>query len=181
MIEIKFDLSSWIDLLEKVRAEAPAAISRALNRSGDMVATVVVRTLADETGLAVQEVRDELDTSHSTPADLEYTITIPGRYLTLAHFDPHELKRGGVSARPWAHRRTFPHAFMVRDVPFIREGAQRFPIRPLFGPSLAVEVERGNTVEAARAKFMEVMPRRLAYELARVLPTKGGEGGDDID
>jgi hypothetical protein len=160
MINIEFDLSPWINLLEKARDEFPEAISRALNRAGDQVATVVVRTLAEERGLTAHEVRDEIEISHSTPADLEHVITISGRYLTLAHFDPRDLKRGGISARPWAHRRQFPHAFMVRDVPFIHEGAERFPIRPLFGPSLGVEDGRGNTAEAARAKWPPVCTPR---------------------
>jgi hypothetical protein len=42
MIRIEFNFSPWTDLLERVRAEAPAAISRALNRAGDQVAAVVV-------------------------------------------------------------------------------------------------------------------------------------------
>lgn len=46
MISIEFDLSNWIDTLEKVRDRMPAVISRALNRAGDQVATVVGRDLA---------------------------------------------------------------------------------------------------------------------------------------
>jgi Prophage minor tail protein Z (GPZ) len=63
MISIEFDLSNWIDTLEKVRDRMPAVISRALNRAGDQVATVVGRDLASETGLGVREVRDEMSIS----------------------------------------------------------------------------------------------------------------------
>jgi len=41
---------------------------------------------------------------------------------------------------------------MVGDIPFVRMGADRFPIRPLFGPSLGVEVSRAATPSRWRAK-----------------------------
>ena len=160
-------------MAETLRVEIRPAMSRAINRTGDMVATAIGRELASETGLPIGEVRDELEISHSTPADLEYTITVPGRHLTLQRFAPREVKRG-ISARPWRRRRTFPYAFMVRDIPFIREGEERFPIRPLFGPSLGVEVGRGNTEEVARRIATDVLLRRVMHEISRIVPTKGG-------
>src|SRR5260370_27279411 len=110
MIKIDFDLSPWIDMLEKARSQMPVAISRALNRTGDMVATAVGRELASETGMGVRDVRDHMEQDRSTPGDLSYTITIHGGYTSLAEFDPHQT-REGISARPWAHRRVFPGTF----------------------------------------------------------------------
>jgi hypothetical protein len=103
-INIKFDLSPWINTLEKARGEMTVAVSRALNRTGDMVPTAVGRELASETGMHVHDVREHMDQERSTPADLTPTITIHGGYTSLAEFDPRQT-REGISARPWAHRR----------------------------------------------------------------------------
>ena len=178
IVTVEVDISALVDLLQLVRNQAPAAISRSLNRAGDAAATVLGRELASQSGLGVRAVRDELDLSHSTPADLEYTITVPGRFMTLKEFAPREVKRG-ISARPWGRRRTFPHAFMIQDIPFIREGEARLPVRPLFGPSLGVEVGRGNALEAARQRFREVVPQRLVHELSRLGIGKGTGGDGD--
>jgi hypothetical protein len=56
MIQIDFDLTSWINLLEKVRAEFAPAISRALNRTGDTVVTAV-REIAPHSGRAAKASR----------------------------------------------------------------------------------------------------------------------------
>lgn len=97
-INIKFDLSPWIDTFEKARSQMPVAVSRALNRTGDMVATAVGRELASETGMHVHDVRDNMEQDRSTPGDLTYTITIHGGYTSLAEFDPRQT-REGISAR----------------------------------------------------------------------------------
>ena len=59
----------------------------------------------------------------------------------------------------------------------------RLPIKKLFGPNLALELCRGNSEAVVRAKVREVMPKRLAHEIARLLPVKGisGDVSDDID
>jgi hypothetical protein len=56
MIQIDFDLTSWINLLEKAPAEFAPALSRALNRTGDMVATAV-REIAPHSGRAAKASR----------------------------------------------------------------------------------------------------------------------------
>ena len=92
--------------------------------------------------------------------------------------------RTGISARPWAHRRTFPGTFFgPNEQVFRRVFKARLPIKKLFGPNLALELCRGNSEAVVRAKVREVMPKRLAHEIARVLPVKGisGDVSDDID
>jgi hypothetical protein len=66
---------------------------------------------------------------------------------------------------------------------FRRVFKARLPIKKLFGPNLALELCRGNSEAVVRAKVREVMPKRLAHEIARLLPVKGisGDVSDDID
>ena len=170
-IDVTFNLQPWIDTLETVQVRVPQVLASALNRAGDASATVLGRELAQASGLPVGKVRDEMEIGHATPGNLEYLITVSGRHMTLKEFAPRQLK-AGISARPWGMRRVFPYSFLINDIPFIREGADRLPIRPLYGPSLGREVTRGNVLAAARQRFRDVMPVRLAHEVLR-------QGGGD--
>jgi hypothetical protein len=181
-LKITYDLSGWTDLLVKAKAEAPAALSRALNRTGDMVVTAIGRELASETGMGVRDVREHIEADKSSPGNLVYEFTISGEYTSLADYDPHQT-REGISARPWAHRRTFPGTFMgPNEQVYRRLFETRLPIKKLYGPNLAVEFGRGNSEAVAREKVRQVMPVRLAHELSRVLPFKGPfDESDDTD
>ncbi len=75
---------------------------------------------------------------------------------------------------PWAHRRVFPGTFEVRGEVFRRAGRD---IDLLFGPNLAVEALRGETLSLGAEKFADVFPERLAHEIQRVLSRKGRGGG----
>jgi hypothetical protein len=183
MIEISINdtIERMAEHFEQVGEQMPAAISRALNRAGDMATTAIGRTLAHETGIAVGAAREAMSQKRSTPGDLEYVITIEGDFLPLSEFSPHETKKG-ISARPWGERRVFPSTFFIPGASghvFARAGRERFPIRELWGPSLAREVERGQTEQVARDTVAEAFPRRLLHEVQRLLgKTGGGDGGE---
>ncbi len=179
-IRITFDMSgfqTWIDEIDRIADELPGAVSRALNRTGDMATTKVGRVLADETGAHVHDVRDAIEQFPSTPDDLTYTISISGEWMPLSEFDPHQTRKG-ISARPWGERRLFPGTFQIPsggEHVFAREGRERLPIRELWGPNLAIEASRGEVEQVVRDVVAEVMPERLAHELDRVLKRRSGE------
>jgi hypothetical protein len=172
------DLQRWADEIAHIADELPGACARALNRTGDSVATAMGRELSDEVGLGVRDVRSDFEIVHASPDNLEYAIVVPSRQTTLGEFAPHPTKQG-VSARPWAHRRVFGHAFLARDEVYHRIGPERYPIEPLFGPNVAVEAARGATEQTIRDTVAEVLPERLAHEIGRVMKRRGGGGNDD--
>ncbi len=161
------------------RVDLKPAIARSLNRAGSHMLTIVTRQLAGQTGLGVRETRDEVRVDKAYPGKLTYTATIPGRWLTLVRFEPTQ-RPTGVSARPWGYRRTFPHAFLIRNIPFVRKGRGSLPVRPLFGPSLAREFERGELEEMARqaafASWEKNIKHEVDYALRGISP---GEVSDD--
>lgn len=172
MTNVTIDLSEFegiADELNRLADQIPGACSRACNRAGDMTVTSMGRTLADETGLGVREVREHIDVERSTRESFEYLITL-GRYQTTAGmFDPRETKLG-VSARPWGTRRVFPGTFMVRDEVFHRIGKARYPIEPIFGPDLAKQAAEGETIPTAVDVGEEALRDRLVHELQRIVP-----------
>lgn len=58
---------------------------------------------------------------------------------------------------------------------FVRAGDERLPIRQLFGPSLAREVERGDAVKVVTETAQQVFEQRLQHEVKRLLKGHGGE------
>jgi hypothetical protein len=110
---------------------------------------------------------------------MTYTIVISGEFMPLGEFDPHETRKG-ISARPWATRRVFGGSFEIpatgEEHVFVRAGRARLPIRELWGPSLGVEFERGDSLQVMRDKVQEVFPQRLEHELQRLLSKSGGGG-----
>jgi hypothetical protein len=165
VVDISIDTTGLEQMGQRLgKIDLKPAIARALNRAGNHMTVVVVRQLAGQTGLGVREVRDEVHVDKAFAGKLTYTATIPGRWLTLVHFEPREV-RGGISARPWGFRRTFPHAFLIRNIPFIRETAERLPVRPLFGPSLAREFERGDVERMAREAAAEAWQKNIKHEV----------------
>jgi hypothetical protein len=182
MVSINVDLSAlerWADDFREVADEIPAAVSRAINRAGDMAVTQVGRTLAEETGLGVRDVRSGISTERATAAEPVYEITVHSRQTTLGEFDPRPTRQG-VSTRPWAVRRVFPHTFGIRDEVFRRVGPERYPITPLFGPNVAQLAHEGATTDVIRETVAEVFPQRLRHEMERVVGRKLPYGlGDD--
>jgi hypothetical protein len=170
---IKFDVSDIAELAEQFSQLShggfQAATARALNRSADSVATAVSRQLAEESGLGVRAVRQDVDVvDYADSFDLSAEIAVPGEYHLLGEFDPHETQRG-ISARPWGQRRLFSGSFELPEgTVVVRQGPERLPLRPLFGPSLAVELERGKSLELAEATVRDVFQRRLDHECERM-------------
>jgi hypothetical protein len=165
VVDISIDISGLERMGQRLgKIDLKPAIARALNRAGNHMTVVVVRQLAGQTGLGVREVRDEVHVDKAYAGKLSYRATIPGRWLTLAHFEPTQTPRG-VSARPWGFRRTFPHSFMIRNIPFIRMGREPLPVRPLFGPSLAREFERGDVERMAVQAAHEAWHKNIKHEV----------------
>ena len=90
------DLLRFADAMRDFGDELPAACARALNRTGDMVATQMGRTLAEETGLGVRDIRSDFEIEKASPDNLECTVTVPSRQTTLGEFDPRRPRRASA-------------------------------------------------------------------------------------
>jgi hypothetical protein len=171
---IQIDLSGLKELrirLDSAPRAIEQAVGRALNRAGDQALTAMGRVLAKESGLAVRAVREKISAIKAEPGDLAYTIRVRGGAEPVGHFAPRKTRKG-ISARPWAKRRVFPGTFFIpraKQRVFKRLGKERLPIQQLWGPDLAKEVERGQSLEMVKTASQEAFGRRLAHELSRIL------------
>jgi hypothetical protein len=177
---LEVDASQIADL-GKLMAEAgqraPAAIGRAIRRTGDMTRTQMVRSLTAQSGLKRKVIVKAIKAKSS---GLTYTLASKGGNVHLQYFGARETRKG-VSAAPWNHRRVFSGMFIKggrfpKRVPlglggavFARTGAGRLPIASqrsgLFIPK---EMVSGATAAAFTGTVQRVLPARLAHEMAAI-------------
>jgi hypothetical protein len=177
-------LGRFENMLGALGREAPKAVNRAINRTGDMARTQVVRVLAKQTGLPQKTIRRSVKVKRSTWGDLTYTLKSAGGDVALKYFQKRETMEG-VSAKLGTARgrvvfpRTFfrggafPHrvdltAFggQVMD----RVSTERFHLRKVkSGVFIPAEMVTGATAEAFERSVAQTLPRRLDHEIARAL------------
>ena len=155
--------------------KAHDAFRRGINRAGNKVWTAVRRAVSKQSGLSQNQVENKggILRIHATRRSLEYLIISRGRHLSLKEFKARQVRRG-VSAAPWGKRQVFKSAFGPRISAlgghvFHRTGADRLPIKKMWGPAIPREIVKDET----RKAFDEIAPRELPpkieHEIRRLM------------
>jgi hypothetical protein len=189
LLEVKADLSQLTRLANVLGAagkNAPLAIARAVNHTGDKAKTQMIRTLTVQTGLKRQVIVRALKPHRATPDNPVYRIDSAGGNIALKYFGARET-RAGVSAAPRGQRQTFAHTFMKagwwpkrvekrnwNNQVFIRAGGSTKTGMDKFekvksGVFIPDEMVTGATADAFRTVAERDLPDRLAHELLRAL------------
>lgn len=166
------------EIFKLAEQRAPAAIGRAVRRTGDMTATRVVRALTKQTGLKRQVI---VRAVKKMPGGTTYKLKSRGGNVSLKYFKARETAKG-VSAAPWNKRRIYVGSFMKggrrpNRVPlkyggqvFARVGRSRLPIvkrkSNLFIPH---EMMTGATAMEFLNSVRTILPVRLQHEIAAIL------------
>lgn len=87
-------LAQFENMLGALGAEAPKAVNRALNRTGDMARTQVIKTLAVQTGLPQKTIRRAVKVKRSSWRDLKYRLISSGGNVSLKFFKKRETSDG---------------------------------------------------------------------------------------
>lgn len=174
------ELTRFEHLLGAMANEGPAVVSRAMNRTGDMARTQVVRALAKQTSLTVKTTRKAVGADRSSPGKLEYTLKAGGGDVSLKFFNPKETPEG-VTAFVRGRRDLYEQSFLkggsfargrielnMGGHAFRRDGG-RLPIDVVkSGVVIPAEMVTGETAKAFDRTVARVLPRRLDHELRRV-------------
>lgn len=145
-ITLTFDTRKVTANIQRLKAEAPIAVSRALNKSIASGRTIMGRLMSQDLGLKVGTVRDAIRLKDATPTRLEAQLAASLKRIPISEFNPTgpDPSRGngrGITYRMQGQRKRLDHAFFAtmasghRGV-FLRKGTKRLPIREAFGPSL---------------------------------------------
>lgn len=132
--------------IQRLEAQMPVAIVRALNKSIASGRTIMAREMSQDLGLKVGTVRDAIKVKEASQGRLEAKLATTMKRIPLSEFsptgpDPSRGKGRGITYRMQGQRKLLPHAFFARMASghrgvFLRKGKARLAIREAFGPSL---------------------------------------------
>ena len=165
-------------LFKQAEAQAPAAIKRAVFRTGTMAKTRMIRALVKQTGLKRAVLARALV---GKPAGGGYQIKSRGGNVHLKYFGARETRKG-VSAAPWNKRRVyggtftrggkFPHrvGLNLGGQVYMRAGRDRTPISSQrSGRFIPKEMISGASEHEFLAAVATILPARLQHEIAAIL------------
>ncbi len=160
-------------------------IYRALNHTAGKVRTYLKRSLTQWTGLnRVKPADQALTQKYAGPGHLEAAIIVKDKFasITAENFGAvWNRSMPGVQHRAWNRVQIAQGSFMIpgKKPAFHRVGPGRFPIKPLFGPNYAREVERherevrGVVEGMMRTDFIPRVRHEIEREIARVKAKHG--------
>lgn len=197
---LKVDTSSLEDLVnaldELSAAQKDIVLPNTLNAIGARGFTVTKRTLADETGAAVNRVGQFLETRKAFPGRLAFRIQAKGEYLSLKDFKPSPSKMGkrtpggGVRTKAWQRTKVYRGSFIgpgehvykrTKQMVVPRKGRwhgkadragkpiKRALIKKMWGPAVPAEMVRGKSMAAVRQIIDRDAPRLLESQVDRIL------------
>lgn len=183
MISINVDLSGIARLGNLLRAagkDAPLAMVRAINHTGDKARTAMRRVLVKQTGLKAGTINRAVKSTRAFGGGA-YVIRSQGGNVRLMFFKARETRKG-VTAAPWGQRRLYAGTFQkggrfpnrvglnMGGAVLQRVGKGRTPVKTVkSGLFIPEEMVTGES-EAAFYRVVETeLPARLAHELFRVL------------
>jgi len=182
-IHVQVDLVALQKALKDIDIQGTAGgvgLYRALNRTADRVRTYLKRKLQIWVGTNNQKgPSDALMVRHAGPGHLESQVIVKDKYpsITAANFGATwNRSMPGVQHRAWGRVQIATGAFMIpgRKPAFHRVGKDRYPIKPVYGPNYAREVERHEkevraTVEdMVKTDFVARARHEIEREVARV-------------
>ena len=179
-IDVK-GLQRFENMLGALGTEAPKAVNRAINRTGDMARTRVVKTLAKQTGLPQKTIRKLVKVKRSTWADLSYNMSAAGGDVSLKFFKSRETRKG-VTAFVRGKRQLYEGTFMkggsfvrgrvalkMGGHVFLRIGNRTDLEKQKSGVVIPAEMVDGATREEFERTVEQQLPRRLDHEIGRIL------------
>lgn len=121
-----------------------------LEAAGLKTRTQVRRALRQQTN--VKQAKDVNDRTRSySSGELSYTIAGEGKPLPMERINSLSVTSGpggGVSAAPWNVLRQFQRSFVLNGKYVARLGNSRMPLRRLYGPSMAKELVKDQSLIA---------------------------------
>lgn len=179
-IDVK-GLTQFNNMIGALGDEAPKVVSHAINRTGDMARTRVVRELAKQTSLPQKTIKKAVKVKRSSWRSLEYELSSSGGDISLKYFKARET-RLGVSAHILGKRKIFKGSFIrggsfkigrvdlnMSGHVFQRIGNGNKIEKLKSGVFIPIEMVQGRAAKAFSDVVADVLPRRLDHEINRVL------------
>ena len=152
-------LSQYVQAISQVgEGGAKRAFRLAMNETGRKSFTAIKRALRTQTSIPAGRIAKHTKFRPATTANLETVTSGTGREIPLREFGAKQFGYG-VRARVWGKFQKFPSTFIVARYSggvFKRLGPRRFPIEQLYGPSIAKEIVKDETLATFEQGAAEV-------------------------
>lgn len=180
MITISANLDEVITRLPSEKA-ARTAMARAINRSLDAARTTAARETVKRYAVKQRQVREKSRITKTNASSLSAALTFSGPALNIADFrinprQPQPARRPVLRVTIGKSQGAKPYkgAFVIpvrsgTVKAFRRVGKDRFPITPVYGPSIPSLIGSPEVSAAVRDRAQEVVITRLDHEIAREL------------
>lgn len=159
--------------LSALPIKARRAMVEGLNEGGDLERTQVRRALRAQTGvIKAGAITSRTSTRRASGGNLTYVIGGTGKGMPIKEFPVTAGAGAPVTARPWAVTHRFERSFKTSRKGLLRarRGASRFPIRALYGPSVAKEIVKDETAAEFTDNASPRVERAVIKRLGRMLP-----------
>ena len=174
-ISVRFSGTSLAQYAEKVGQlgqKADIELQRGLNAGGDVVRTNIRRAIKEQTSVVSAKLVGTL--VQSVPASvgaLRYTIGSSGRGLPIRDFAFMASPGQPVTAIVWGVPITFQRSFMTSKKGLLRArtGEASKPIRALYGPSIAKELVKGQSLKTFEHAVREIVEPIVSARIARLM------------
>lgn len=153
--------------------QARRAMVQGLNEGGDLERTDARRNLKGQTGVKrYGAIVSRTKSRRAHDGDLAYHIDGLGKGMPIQEFPVSAAKRGPVTAKPWAVVHRFKRSFRTSGKGLLRAriGANRMPIRALYGPAVSKEIVQGETVADFQGTAAARVERTVMKRIVRLMP-----------
>lgn len=175
------------EMIQKLKARAPLAQMRALNRAIGSANVAMVRVIAGDVGVKQGVVRDRIRTELATPARLRARLYANAKRIPLIDLgakgpEPSRGRGRGVTVKSASGRKPIPNAFIATMRSGHRGVFQRvagssgrrgpapnrsqLPIRELFGPSIWQVFRKFEAVGMARGREQLIKNLQSEFKFA---------------
>ena len=180
------ELNKVVKQLGSLKAEAPGAINRALNRTAQAARTEAARAVKDNYFVKVGDAKKTMKIIRGTKQRLGAFVLSKGNLVPLDQYKvkPKTIRSGSkqpkrkVAVSKGKAPSLVPGAFMAEiNGPklFQRVGKARLPISRLMGPAIPQLVDNEDVLSAVDKVVMATYEKRIDHEIGRILDKKGGK------
>ncbi|WKT76955.1 phage tail protein [Lysinibacillus fusiformis] len=162
-------------LFERTPREARTVISRAINRAAISARARASQEIRAKYIIRASDIKGDIKIDKSTSGKLKAEIRASGPTIPLMKFDvsPKKPNDAIVHARvkKGGSRKPIQQGFIVSayNNVFARVGDSRYPIKGLYGPSIAQMLGEASILTSVVARAHETLDNRLEHEMNRLI------------
>lgn len=168
-----------------LKAQAPGAINRALNRTAQAARTAAARAVKDNYYVKVSDAKKTMKIHRGTKQRLGAFVLSKGNLVPLDKYKvkPKTIRTGKKQPKRKAavtkgkSPSLMPGSFMANiNGPKLmqRVGKRRLPISRLMGPAIPQLVDNDDVINEVDKVVMETYQKRMDHEIRRILDRQGG-------